>query len=107
MKITIKDCDLTVCRKLDKWLVDNDIVGHAMFDQTFTNEYNYYHNENNKFSEIVFQKVIYIGNLLIAYVVLMYYEEDGKCEVAINPFIVNPDYHNAGYGKSILSYLNH
>lgn len=105
MKITIKDCDLFICKHLDKWLINKDIVNNAMLDQSFTDEYNYYHDKNNKFSEKVFQKAFYIDNLLIAYVTLMYYEEDGKYEAAINPFVINPDYHNIGYGKNILRYI--
>ena len=103
MKIIIKDCNLNICRELDKWLACEDIVNHAMFDQTFTEEYNYY--QNNKLDEIVYQKVIFIDDILIGYVVLMYYVEHGKYEVSFNPFIINPNYQNKGYGKMLLKYI--
>ena len=105
MKITIKDCDLAICKELDLWLSNEKILNHAMFDQTFTDEYKYYHNEKNGFDEKIFEKVIYIDNMLMAYVVLIYYEENGIKEVAFNPIVINPIYHNQGYGKKILNHL--
>lgn len=105
MNITIKDCDLSICNELDKWLDDCNIVNHAMFDQTFTDEYKYYHNDKNTFEELIYEKVIYLDNLLIAYVVLMFYEESGLKELAFNPIVINPNYHNQGYGKKIATYI--
>ena len=102
MKIVFKDCDDTICKELDKWLFNIEIKRHAMSDQSFSDEFAYYKDNRNIINENVHQKVVYIDNILMAYIVLMQYEENRKKEISINPIVVNPLYHNQGNGKKIM-----
>ncbi len=101
------DCTLEMANKLNSWLECENIVKYAMFDSTFTKEYLYYANNESNYSEKIKDqtKVVILDNEIIAYMVLQYYEYDNSKEVSFNPIVVNPKYHNMGYGKKILRYV--
>ncbi len=101
------DCNLELCKELDKWLICESIVKNAMFDNTFTKEFNYYaSNESSYEGKIKDQtKVVLLDNELIAYVVIQYYEYNDIKEVSFNPIVINPKFHNQGFGKRVIQYI--
>ncbi len=103
----IVDCSLEIAKKLDNWLECESIVKHAMFDSTFTKEYLYYVNNESSYREKINDqvKVVILDDVIIAYMVLQYYEYSNIKEVSFNPIVVNPKYHNIGYGKKVLRYV--
>lgn len=109
MRIKWIDCTPEIAEKLDIWLchacveVEN-IKKYAMFDGTFSEELEYYSSGQNQFEGRIadYIKVVYIDDILIAYLMLGYYTYDDICEISINPMVVNPDFQGKGYGKWIL-----
>ena len=108
MKIEWKDCDYETTLILNNWLQKNEEISKfAIFDETFTDELNYYKNNKNIFPGEIsnFVKVVYIDNKLIAYVVLNYGLYENKRELSINPIVINPEETNKGFAKIIIKDL--
>ena len=61
--------------------------------------------ENKIDGESYITKIVYVDNILLGYLALCYFQWNGKNVISINPIVINPKYHNNGYGKLILNDL--
>ena len=106
MKIVYKNVDSSSLSILDQWIIDknSDIVKYAMFDYSFT-RYEKILKENKIDGESYITKIVYVDNILLGYLALCYFQWNGKNVISINPIVINPKYHNNGYGKLILNDL--
>ena len=75
-----------------------------MFDYSFTS-YEKILKENKIDGESYITKIVYVDNILLGYLALCYFQWNGKNVISINPIVINPKYHNNGYGKLILNDL--
>ena len=106
MKIVYKNVDSSSLSILDQWIIDknSDILKYAMFDYSFTS-YEKILKENKIDGESYITKIVYVDNILLGYLALCYFQWNGKNVISINPIVINPKYHNNGYGKLILNDL--
>ena len=102
------DIDLDEWSKKDYSDYQNDVHRYALFNENFSQIYNWYIENHNQMGSI-FDKVIVVedDDLKVAVIVINYYidEKDNKKVLGINPILVNPKLINKGYGKRIIKYL--
>ena len=105
MHLTWKNIDKAILKELDSWIrLDDNIKKYAMFDYSFTS-YEKILKENKIDGESYITKIVYVDNILLGYLALCYFQWNGKNVISINPIVINPKYHNNGYGKLILNDL--
>ena len=106
MKIVYKNVDSSSLSILDQWIIDknSDMLKFAMFDYSFSS-YDKLLKEDKIDSEIYITKAVYVDDILLGYLALCYFKENEKNTISINLIVINPKYHNNGYGKLILNDL--
>lgn len=102
MRFKWKDYSNIHENELESWMSDKDILKYAC-NSSFKDDYEYYLNCNEyKLGESFFCKVVTDNNIILAVLILL----GGKdYPLTINPIIVNPLYHNKGYGSLVIKDL--
>jgi len=102
------DQTMISAKLMDSWLDDFNVVHYAMYNGSFSSEYNYYLNFNGSCDDSLISNhlyAIYNEETLIGYLCLNYCKIESKYIYTVNPIVVNPDFQNMGYGKQILNKL--
>ena len=105
IKFTKMTYELSV--ELNKY-IDSKIKEFALFDSTFSIEYEYYNSKESIKDPIINNYVlaVYDNETIIGYLVLnIFIDENNEYGCNINPIIVFSPYRNKGYGFNIINTL--
>lgn len=112
MNFNVVDYDIKKHKALDDWIDESKHVNsklinkYATYDEPISESYQYFLDNPFDMANIKsFIKVFEHNDISYGIAMFHYYKEEGKCYLAINPIIINPEFINQGLGTKIMKLI--